>query len=65
MTGIELSTILDGTKTMGTIVRGGSRGCVRFKTSAFKLGCLIDWTENKDLLYEIKIGVNGRIVIEE
>lgn len=64
-TGLELSTILDGTKTMGTTVRGGSRGCARFKTSAFKLGCLIDWTENKDLLYEIKIGVNGQIAIEE
>lgn len=64
-TGIELSTILDGTKSTGTIVRGGSHGCTRFKTSAFKLGCLIDWDKENDLLYEIKVGVNGRVVIDE
>lgn len=64
-TGIELSTILDGTKNTGTIVRGGSHGCTRFKTSAFKLGCLIDWDKEHDLLYEIKVGVNGRVVIDE
>lgn len=64
-TGIELSTILDGTKSTGTIVRGGSHGCTRFKTSSFKLGCLIDWDKDNDLLYEIKVGVNGRVVIDE
>ena len=64
-TGIDISMILDGTKSMGTIVRGGSRGCVRFKTSAFKLGCLIDLDEDHDMLYEIKIGVNGHVAIEE
>ena len=66
-TGIDLSTILDGTKTSGAVVRGGSHGCSRFKTGAFKLGCLIDWDKDKDkdLLYEIKIGVNGNVVIDE
>ncbi len=64
-TGMELSTILDGTKNTGAIVRGGSHGCTRFKTSAFKLGCLIDWDKEYDLLYEIKVGVNGRVVIDE
>jgi predicted ATPase len=63
--GIELSVILDGTKNAGTIVRGGSHGCSRFKTNSFKLGCLIDWDEENDLLYEIKVGVNGHSVIEE
>ena len=38
-TGIDLSTILDGTKSTGAVVRGGSRGCARFKTNSFKLGC--------------------------
>ena len=37
-TGIELNTVLDGTKNTGAVVRGGSRGCARFKTNAFKLG---------------------------
>ena len=64
-TGIELNTILDGTKSTGAVVRGGSRGCARFKTNAFKLGCLIDLDETNDLLYEIKIGVGDRIGIEE
>lgn len=64
-TGVELSTILDGIKSTGAVVRGGSRGCARFKTNAFKLGCLIDMDDKKDLLYEIKIGVGDRVVIEE
>ena len=63
--GIELNTILDGTKSTGAVVRGGSRGCARFKTNAFKLGCLIDLDDTNDLLYEIKIGVGDRVGIEE
>lgn len=31
-TGIELSTIFDGTKSTGAVVRGGSRGCVSMST---------------------------------
>ena len=65
VTGIELSTILDGTKNAGAVVRGGSRGCARFNTSAFKLGCLIDLDDKRDLLYEMKIGVEDRLGIEE
>ena len=57
VTGIEFSTILDGTKNTGAVVRGGSRGCARFNTSAFKLGCLIDLDDKRDLLYEMKIGI--------
>lgn len=64
-TGIELSTLLDGTRSTGAVVRGGSRGCARFKTNAFKLGCLIDLDDRRDLLYEIKIGVGDRVAIEE
>lgn len=64
-TGIELSTIFDGTKSTGAVVRGGSRGCARFHTSAFKLGCLIDLDDKRDLLYEIKIGTGDRVFVEE
>ena len=56
---------MDGTKSTGAVVRGGSRGCARFKTNAFKLGCLIDLDETNDLFYEIKIGVGDRVGIEE
>ena len=64
-TGMELSVILDGTKSMHGTVRGGSKGCPRFKTNAFKLGCLVSFDNDADLLYEIKIGVNNRIYVEE
>lgn len=64
-TGMELSVVLDGTKSIHGTVRGGSKGCPRFKTTAFKLGSLVGFDEKFDLLYEIKIGVNGRIYIEE
>ena len=65
VTGLELSIVLDGTKSIHGTIRGGSKGCPRFKTNAFKLGCLVSYDDESDLLYEIKIGVNGRIYIEE
>ncbi|MBR3307225.1 MAG: AAA family ATPase [Lachnospiraceae bacterium] len=64
--GIDLSVVLDGTQNLESYVRGGSQGCKRFRTSAFKLGCrMTSYEEDRDLLYEVKIGINGRIVIEE
>lgn len=65
VTGLELSMILDGTKSTGAVVRGGSSGCARFKTNAFKLGCLAELDSENDLLYEIKIGVKERAAVEE
>lgn len=65
VTGIDLSTILDGTKNVGAVVRGGSHGCARFKTNWFKLGCLIDLDDEQDLLYEIKVRVNGHAIVDE
>lgn len=64
-TGLDLSVILDGTRNSDSHVRGGSNACCRFKTSSFKLGCLVDLDENYDLLYYIKINVNKRIWVEE
>lgn len=64
-TGMELSVILDGTKSINGTVRGGRKGCPRFKTNAFKLGCLISYDNEIDLLYEIKINVEKDICIEE
>ena len=63
--GFELVTVLDGTKSMNGAVRGGSKGCPRFKTNTFKLGCLVAYSQEQDLLYEIKINVGNRIYIEE
>ena len=64
-TGLELGTILDGTRNMDSHIRGGSKSCCRFKTSAFKLGCLIDLDEKYDLYYYIKISTNKKVWVEE
>lgn len=64
-TGMDLSVILDGTKSINGSVRGGSKGCPRFKTNAFKLGCLVSFDEDTDLLYEIEIGVEDSVYIKE
>jgi len=66
VSGLELSVILDGTQNVESQIRGGSQGSKRFRTSAFKLGCRMAFDDgNNDLLYEVKIGVNGRVAIEE
>lgn len=64
-TGMDLGVILDGTRNNDSHVRGGSKACSRFKTTSFKLGCLIDLDEDYDLLYEIKIGTSKRIMVNE
>lgn len=64
MTGRELSTILDGSKNMESEIRGGSKGCCRFGSSYFQLGCLVQYDESYDLEYKVKIKVTDRIMIE-
>lgn len=63
MTGRELSTILDGSKNMESNIRGGSKGCCRFHSSNFKLGCLIEAGEDYDLKYMIEITVVNRTMV--
>lgn len=65
MTGRELSTILDGTKNSDTGVRGGAKGCCRFESNYFGLGCTVQYNDTIDLEYGIKIEVNDRIMISE
>ncbi len=64
-TGMELSVILDGTRSNESHVRGGSSACCRFKTSAFTLGCLVDIDEKYDLYYYIRISTGKQVWIEE
>ena len=52
-------------RNMDSHIRGGSKSCCRFKTSAFKLGCLIDLDEKYDLYYYIKISTNKKVWVEE
>lgn len=65
MTGRELSTILDGSKNMDSGIRGGSKGCCRFRQSSFRLGCLIGYDERFDLKYMIEIEVSDRVMVQE
>lgn len=64
-TGVDLSVVLDGTRNSDSHIRGGSSACCRFKTTSFKLGCLIDLDEDSDLLYYIRISTNKKIWVEE
>lgn len=64
-TGRDLSMVFDGTRNSEGSIRGGAKGCCRFGASSFLLGCTIDWDERYDLLYRIRIGVTGRVAVEE
>ena len=62
-TGMELSMLLDGAK--GIEIRGGSKGCARFDSDYFILGCIIEYNQNIDLEYKIQIRVGERIFVEK
>lgn len=64
MTGRELSTILDGSKNMESNIRGGGKGCCRFNSSYFRLGCLVQYDKDYDLKYMVEIKVTDRILIQ-
>lgn len=63
--GLDISTVLDGTKNSDSFIRGGSKGCCRAKGNSFTLGCLVDLDEQFDLSYEVKIGVGEHVFLEE
>lgn len=65
MTGRDLSTVLDGTKNSDSGVRGGAKGCCRFDSDYFILGCTVCTDESIDLEYRVKIEVKERIMIAE
>lgn len=62
-TGRDLSMLLDGTKSIE--IRGGSKGCARFDSDYFILGCILKYTQNIDLEYRIHIKVGERIFVED
>lgn len=64
MTGRDLSTILDGSKNLESNIRGGSKGCCRFNSSYFRLGCLVSGENGCDLKYMVEIKVSDRILIQ-
>lgn len=64
-TGRDFSVILDGSKNMDSDIRGGSKGCCKFDTGFFRLGCIVDLDEEFDLVYSIKIKIGDRIYVEE
>lgn len=64
-TGRDFSVILDGSKNVDSNIRGGSKGCSKFDTDYFKLGCIVDLDQESDLEYTIKIKVTDRIFVDE
>jgi predicted ATPase len=64
-TGRDFSVILDGSKNIDSDIRGGSKGCCKFNTTYFKLGCTIDLDEEFDIVYSIRIKVGDRIYVED
>lgn len=64
-TGRDFSVILDGSKNIDSDIRGGSKGCCKFNTSYFTLGCITDINDEKDLEYKITIKISDRTYVEE
>ncbi|OPZ93309.1 MAG: recombination protein F [Firmicutes bacterium ADurb.Bin419] len=62
-TGMELSMLLDGTKSIE--IRGGSKGCARFDSDYFIVGCILEYKQNIDLEYRLHIRVGDRIFVED
>jgi predicted ATPase len=64
--GIDLSIVLDGSKSETVSgIRGGSKGCCRFNSDSFALGCTIILDNDFDLEYEVRIEVLQRVYIRE
>lgn len=63
--GRDLGVIFDGAKNSEGSIRGGAKGCCRYGSNSFLLGCTVDWDEKYDLLYRVCISVSGRIAVEE
>lgn len=63
-TGKDLATVLDGSRNSDSFVRGGSRGCCRYESASFGLGCLVDLDSQNDLLYKIRIRVGEKVYVE-
>ena len=64
-TGRDLNVNFDGTKNSEGTIRGGAKGCCRYGSSSFLLGCTMNLDARHDLLYRIRIGVAGRIAVDE
>ena len=46
-TGMDLTTVLEGSKSNNGGIRGGGRGCCRKGNDTFTLGCIINYNEKK------------------
>ncbi len=62
-TGLDISLVLDGAKSVNSGIRGGSSGCCRFNEKSFTLGCVIYVDDQYDLEYSITIDVSKKIYV--
>lgn len=65
VSGKDIITILDGTRNGGSVIRGGSSGCARFFSGSFTLGCLVQYNNKTDLLYEISINSDDKVNVKK
>lgn len=64
VTGRDISAILDGSKNVEGMIRGGAKGCGRLGNASFGLGCLIQYNDQIDIRYEIEILVSERAEVK-
>lgn len=64
VSGKDIITILDGTRNGGAVIRGGSSGCSRFFSGSFTLGCIVQYNDETDLLYEISLNVEDKVNVK-
>jgi len=62
MAGRDIAVVLDGTKN-NSGVRGGAKGCCRFDSDYFILGCLVHYDNRVDIEYKVKIKVTDKILV--
>lgn len=65
MSGRDITAVLDGTKNSDSGIRGGAKGCCRFGSDYFILGCTVNYNEKTDLEYRIKVEVTDRVWVSE
>ena len=50
VTGLDFTVILDGSKNINMGIRGGSKGCCRFNSPSFEIGCVLAFDDKHELM---------------
>ena len=63
-TGQPLAIITDGSRNVGSVIRGGSIGCPQVPHTSFELGCTFE-CEDYNLIYRITISTKKGVQVEK